>query len=248
LNENPLSCSKENQERAVSPVEMRNEKVKELFKTQAFIIVITAPSGAGKTTVIHRLLESNPRLSYSISATTRPRRDCEADGRDYFFIDEAEFKRRLSRGEFAESARVHGYLYGTLTSQIEAVLAENRHVLMDVDIQGASQLRKRYPDGVFIYLMPPSMQELERRLATRATEDSASLKLRLKNSLDEIKAFPLFDYLVVNYELDCTCEEILRIIRAEELKVSRLPDTEELLEAYLGPHRQRGSGESDNSE
>jgi guanylate kinase len=204
-----------------------------IFPDKAFIIVITAPSGTGKTTVIRGLCGLNDRLRYSISATTRPQRDQEVDGRDYFFLDEQEFERKINGGEFIEWAEVHGYRYGTLVSQVDGQLAQGYHVVMDVDVEGAKNLRLRYSDGVFIFLMPPSMEELKRRLILRRTEDSASLERRMKNSVMEIESFPYFDYLVANNKLEETLENISGIIRAEEMRVKRLPEPSCVLNLFL---------------
>ena len=207
--------------------------MKKIITGKAFIIVITAPSGTGKTTVIRRLCGLNDRLRYSVSATTRPRRDQEVDGRDYFFFDEREFERKIAGGEFIEWAEVHGYRYGTLVSQVDGQLAQGYHVVMDVDVEGAKNLRCRYPDGLFIFLMPPSMEELKKRLMLRGTEDSVSLERRMKNSVMEIESFPFFDYLVINNELEETLEDISGIIRAEEMRVKRFPEQPSVLNLFL---------------
>ncbi len=204
-----------------------------IFPRKRFIVALIAPSGAGKTTVIKRLLEVDPGLSYSISATTRERRANEVDGRDYCFLSEHEFRKKLADDKFAEWAEVHGALYGTLRSQIERKLAEDCHVLMDVDVQGAKQLKTHYPHGVYIYLIPPSMEELKRRLIARGTEDEHSLGVRLKNAAKEIASFPDFGYLVVTDYPEPTVEKILNIIRGEELKMSRLSDPAALARFYL---------------
>ena len=209
-----------------------------IFPRKRFIVVIIAPSGAGKTTVIKRLLEVDPSLSYSVSATTRNRRASEVDGRDYCFLSESEFRKKLADNKFAEWAEVHGALYGTLRSQIEQKLAENFHVLMDVDVQGAKQLKINYPHGVYIFLIPPSMEELKRRLISRGTEDEHSLEVRLKNAAKEISSFPDFGYLVVTDYPEPTVEKILNITRGEELKMSRLSDPATLARFYL--HKSQG--------
>ncbi|MBN2288990.1 MAG: guanylate kinase [Candidatus Glassbacteria bacterium] len=205
----------------------------EFFARKRFIVVITAPSGAGKTTVIKRLLETNTGLSYSISATTRERRAEEEDGRDYYFLSEGEFRKKIDAGEFAEWAEVHGSFYGTLRSQVEQKLTGGSHLLMDVDVQGARQLKNSYRDGVYIFLIPPSMQELKRRLVKRHTEDKHHLEVRLKNAVKEIASFPDFGYLVVNDHLEQTVEEVLQVIRAEELKTNRLSDPAGIAKLYL---------------
>ena len=207
--------------------------MKKFWKSRAFIVVITAPSGTGKTSVIHRLLERDRSLRYSISATTRPGRPSEVEGRDYFFLSEAQFDTGLAEGRFAEWATVHGYRYGTLKSQIEDTLEQGHHVLMDVDVQGARHLRELYHDGVFIALMPPSMAELRKRLRGRGTEDTESLDQRLKDAENEIEALLFFDYLVVNDRLEETGEEIFAIIRAEELRVKRISGPDRLIGKYL---------------
>ena len=204
-----------------------------IFTRKRFIVALIAPSGAGKTTVIKRLLEVDPSLSYSVSVTTRERRANEVDGRDYFFLSESEFRKKLTGNKFAEWAEVHGAFYGTLRSQIEQKLAENFHVLMDVDVQGAKQLKINYPQGVYIFLIPPSMEELKRRLIARGTEDEHSLEVRLKNAAKEISSFPDFGYLVVTDYPEPAVEKILNIIRAEELKMSRLSDPAALARFYL---------------
>ncbi len=210
-----------------------------MFSAKKFIVVVTAPSGAGKTTVIGRLLGRNELYSYSVSATTRPARDNEIHGKHYFFLDRREFEAGVAGGEFAEWAEVHGNLYGTLKSQIDGILAGGRYVLMDVDTRGALSLRESYPDGVYIQLIPPSMEELRHRLCGRGTEDEQALCKRLHNAIGEIEKMDKFDYLVINDAIDLACDRIEGIIAAESLKVSRLGDTSRLIDTFLG----RGSGQ-----
>jgi len=203
------------------------------WETQGFIVAITAPSGTGKTTVIRKLIERDSRLRYSVSATTRPRREAEVHGSDYFFISEHEFDEKLEKSLFAEWAEVHGYRYCTLKTQIEETLKQGGYVMMDVDVQGARNLREIYPDGIFIYLMPPSMKELKARLSRRGTEDEASFEQRLEDAVAEIKCLKSFDYLVINDELEKTVDEIAWIIRSERLKVERISDLTKKIRDYL---------------
>lgn len=203
------------------------------WETQGFIVAITAPSGTGKTTVIRKLVERDSRLGYSVSATTRPSREAEVHGSDYFFFSEQEFDEKLEKGLFAEWAEVHGYRYGTLKTQIEEILKQGGYVMMDVDVQGARNLREIYPDGIFIYLMPPSMKELKARLSRRGTEDEASFEQRLEDAVTEIKCLKSFDYLVINDELEKTVDEIAWIIRSERLKVERISDLTKKIRDYL---------------
>jgi guanylate kinase len=207
--------------------------LKRYWETQGFIVVITAPSGTGKTTVIRELIERESRLRYSVSATTRPRRSAEVHGSDYFFFSEQEFDEKLEKELFAEWAEVHGYRYGTLKAQIEEILEQGGHVMMDVDVQGARHLREIYPGGLFIYLMPPSMKELKARLSRRGTEDEASFEQRLNDAVAEIESLAAFDYLVVNDELEDTVNEITGIIRSEELKIGRISDLTKKIRDYL---------------
>lgn len=210
-----------------------------VFSTKKFLVAVTAPSGAGKTTVIGRLLARNKLFRYSVSATTRPAREGEVHGRDYFFLGRQEFEARVAAGDFAEWADVHGNLYGTLKSQIESILSQGQYVLMDVDIQGARKLRESSPDGIYIHLIPPSMDELRRRLSGRGTEDKQALDKRLQNAIGEIEEMDKFDYLVVNDDIDKACQRIEGIIAAESLKVSRLDNATRLIDTFLG----RGSKE-----
>lgn len=207
--------------------------MKKFWETQGFIVVITAPSGTGKTTVIRKLIERDSRLRYSVSATTRPRREAEVHGSDYFFFSEQEFDEKLEKGLFAEWAEVHGYRYGTLKTRIGDILKQGGCVMMDVDVRGARHLHEIYPDGLFIYLIPPSMKELKARLSRRGTEDETSFEQRLKDAVTEIESLTSFDYLVINDELEKTVDEIAGIIRSEELKVKRISELTKKIMGYL---------------
>jgi guanylate kinase len=187
----------------------------------AFPIILSAPSGGGKTTIAHQLLAVRKDVGYSVSCTTRPPRDGERDGRDYHFRSLKDFKRGQAAGEFAESAEVHGHLYGTLRAEVERVLSSGKHVIMDIDVQGARQFAAAFPHSVLIFILPPSAQALIARLEARGTEDPKSLIRRFRSAKDELKAIDLYQYVVVNDEVDSAVAAISSIIEAEGLARSR---------------------------
>jgi guanylate kinase len=187
----------------------------------AFPIILSAPSGGGKTTIAHQLLAVRDDVGYSVSCTTRPPRDGELDGRDYHFLSLKDFKRGQAAGEFAESAEVHGHLYGTLRAEVERVLASGKHVIMDIDVQGARQFAVAFPGSVLIFILPPSAEALIARLEARGTEDPKSLIRRFRSAKDELKAIDLYQYVVVNDEVDSAVAAISSIIEAEGLARSR---------------------------
>jgi guanylate kinase len=187
----------------------------------AFPIILSSPSGGGKTTIAHKLLAMRKDVGYSVSCTTRPPRDGEVDGRDYHFQSVEEFKRGQAAGEFAESAEVHGHLYGTLRSEVARVLTSGRHVIMDIDVQGTRQFAAAFPQSVLIFILPPSAEALLERLTARGTEDPKSLIRRLRSAKDELKAVDLYPYVVVNDRIDSAVAAISRIIDAEGVKRSR---------------------------
>jgi guanylate kinase len=187
----------------------------------AFPIILSSPSGGGKTTIAHKLLEVRRDVGYSVSATTRPPREGEVDGSDYHFRSLKDFKRGKAAGEFAESAEVHGHLYGTLRAEVERVLASGKHVIMDIDVQGTRQFAASFPDSVLIFILPPSAEALIARLEARGTEDPKSLIRRFRSAKDELKAIDLYQYVVVNDEVDSAVAAISGIIESEGLKRSR---------------------------
>jgi len=186
-----------------------------------FPIILSSPSGGGKTTIAHMLLAMRPDVGYSVSCTTRPPRNGEADGRDYHFLSLEQFKRGQKAREFAESAEVHGHLYGTLRAEVERVLCFGKHVIMDIDVQGTKQFARAFPDSVLIFILPPSAQILVDRLKARGTEDTKSLIRRFKSAKAELKAIDLYQYVIVNAEIDSAVAAVSKIIDAEELKRSR---------------------------
>lgn len=174
-------------------------------------LVISAPSGAGKSTLVERLRAEFPHFAYSISCTTRAPRGTEKDGVDYHFLTREEFLARRDAGSFAEWAEVHGNLYGTPKAPVEEHLASGRDVLFDIDVQGALQVKEVFPQGLFVFIQPPSRQELERRLRGRGTDSDEAIAKRLGNALGELRLSGKFDYLIVNDDLDTAADELRAI-------------------------------------
>ncbi len=194
-----------------------------------FPIILSSPSGGGKTTIAHRLLEKRRDVGYSVSCTTRPPREGEKDGRDYHFRSLEDFRRGQRAGEFAESAEVHGHLYGTLRSEVAKVLSSGKHVIMDIDVQGAKQFAAAFPDSVLIFILPPSADILVDRLKARGTEDAESLIRRFRSAKEELKAIDFYQYVVVNDRIDSAVAEIDAIIDAEHSRRSRIESLEPLI-------------------
>jgi len=186
-----------------------------------FVVVVSGPSGAGKSSFVKVLLDEGPELQYSVSATTRARRSHETDGRDYFFLSREEFTRRADAGEFVEWAHVHGEMYGTLRTQTDEALRQGKNVLLDVDVQGGKSVRQAYPDGVFIFVLPPTLEALEARLRGRGTDSDERIRLRLENARREIPMAREYDYAVVNDDLAAASRKVLSIVWAETCKTSR---------------------------
>lgn len=177
------------------------------------IVVLSAPSGAGKNTLIARLRDHGVRVAVTVSATTRAPRPGEADGEHYHFISREEFETRLAADEFYEWAEVHGNLYGTLKAEVERCLASGQHVVLELDVQGMRHMRRLRPDAVSVFLMPPSLAELERRLRLRGANSEEDIALRLRNAEEEMAARTEFDHVVVNDDLERAAAELERIIQ-----------------------------------
>src|SRR5687767_1711099 len=188
-----------------------------------FPLIISSPSGGGKTTIMRMLLERRSDVGYSVSATTRAPRNGEAHSRDYFFVTKPEFAAMRERGEFAESAEVHGNWYGTLRSQVDLVLSQEKHVIMDIDVQGARQFRAAYPDSVMVFLLPPSAEALMQRLTGRRTETGDEFRTRLKAAREELRAAVSYQYAVVNDDLESAYRIVSSIVDAEAVRHARQP-------------------------
>jgi len=191
---------------------------------KGLLIVISGASGTGKGTVCKKLLADLPKVAYSISATTRIPRPGEVDGREYYFLSVEEFKTWIAEEKFLEYANVYGNFYGTPLNKIEERLNRGEDILLEIDVQGALNVKKKCPDGIYIFLLPPSLDELKRRIEGRGTENPESLARRLKNAVAEIKIGLQYDYVVVNDTIDNAAAQIKSILAAERLKVTRNTD------------------------
>ena len=190
-----------------------------------FPVIISSPSGVGKTTIARLLLERRKDVGYSVSCTTRQPRAGEVDGRDYFFLTPDDFIAAHERGEFAESAEVHGRMYGTLRREVDRVIGGGRYVVMDIDVQGAEQFVGVYPDAVLIFLLPPSAETLLSRLRNRKSETPEMLALRLRNAVRELQAADRYGYLIVNDDLERAVRYVSSVIDAETVRRERDPDS-----------------------
>ncbi|MGH7720217.1 MAG: guanylate kinase [Gemmatimonadaceae bacterium] len=198
-----------------------------------FPVILSSPSGGGKTTIKDRLLAARDDVGYSVSCTTRAARSGEVHGRDYYFLSTSEFLARQQKGEFAESAEVHGRLYGTLRSEVERVLGEGRHVIMDIDVQGAAQFRRAFPESVLVFILPPSAEVLLERLRGRNTESREALASRLVSALVELRAVSSYHYVIVNDDVERAVASVSGIIDAEGLRRERLQDLESDVRAIV---------------
>jgi guanylate kinase len=211
-----------------------------------FPLILSAPSGGGKTTIARRLLETRSDVGYSISCTTRAPRGGEANGRDYFFLTKEEFRARRDRGEFAECAEVHGQWYGTLHSEIKRVLDDQKHVIMDIDVQGAAQLAGAFPQAVLVFVLPPSADVLLERLRARKTEDRASLARRMMNALEELKHAESYQYVVVNEVLDRAVARVSAVIDAETSRRERVHNLEAQVQSLIARLQREVDNHSSN--
>jgi guanylate kinase len=200
---------------------------------QPFPIVLSAPSGGGKTTIARRLLGRRADVGYSVSCTTRAPRTGERDGVDYHFLTRADFDARVVRGEFAEWADVHGNRYGTLRSAVRQVMEAGKHVVLDIDVQGARQMTAAFPESVTIFIVPPTIEVLVARLMGRNSEDAEMLTLRLRNARMELRESERYQYVVENDDLEHAVSRVSAIIDEESLKRERLPALGEQVERLI---------------
>ena len=197
------------------------------------LIIISSPSGGGKGTLIQSILRTLPDIAYSVSYTTRERRAGEENGTDYFFVSQAEFEKRVADGDFLEYAKVHGNMYGTSRSLVDSLIAEGKDVILEIDVQGAANVRRRMEDAVSIFILPPSFEVLRARLTARATEGMDALALRLLNSFSEVKEFSRFGYVVINDSVDAASRRLESIILAERQRPDRqMPAIRDILDSF----------------
>ncbi|MCL2484700.1 MAG: guanylate kinase [Endomicrobia bacterium] len=188
---------------------------------QGNIIVVSAPSGAGKTSVCNAIIENDKNTIYSISYTTRKPREGERNGSEYFFADEKKFKKMIKSGEFVEWAKVHGNYYGTPKSFLNKTLKKGLNVLLDIDVQGGLKIKKQYPQACMIFIMPPDLKTLEKRLTSRNKDSKETIKIRLENAKKELKSLPKYEYLVINDTLDKAIAAAQTIIKSLDYKIKK---------------------------
>jgi guanylate kinase len=197
------------------------------------LFVVTGPSGCGKSTILRHILKDIRRVKFSVSHTTRPRRPSERDGREYHFVSKAEFERLIARDRFLEWAEVHGNYYGTSKAEVVEKGRGGGDVLLDIDVQGARQVRDRRPDAVFVFVIPPRFSELQRRLRDRGEDSPAELARRLRNAKKEVREVGLFDYVIVNDRLDRAVLELEAIILSSRCRTDvRLGEIKAILASF----------------
>jgi guanylate kinase len=202
-------------------------------RRRGLMLVMSSPSGAGKTSLSRRLLELEPELDLSISVTTRPPRPGEVDGRHYHFVDEERFHRMSREGELLEHAEVYGYLYGTPRKAVEQALAKGRDILFDIDWQGAQQLREAASDDVVgVFILPPNVEELENRLRSRAQDSEDVVRYRMTQVTADVTHWAEYDYVLVNVAFAATTEALVAILKAERLKRRRQPGLTEFVRQF----------------
>lgn len=200
-----------------------------MAKKKGFLLVVSGPSGVGKGTVCGALMDQYQDLKYSISVTTRPKRPQEENGVNYYFYTKEQFEALIQVGGLLEYANVHGNMYGTPKQFVLDQIEAGEIVILEIDVQGALQVKQNHPDAVFVFLIPPDMEELRRRIVTRGTETQEVIELRMKNARKEIEYIQKYDYIVINTEVGQAVDQINTIIEAERMRVINNPNIQETL-------------------
>lgn len=193
-------------------------------KARGLFIVVSAPSGAGKTSIIREVLKICPNVLFSVSYTTRPPRPGEEDGKDYCFVTQEAFRERIIQGEFAEWEEYSGYLYGTSAKTMKAFLEKGFDLILDVEPRGAGALKKNYPGGIFVFILPPSMDELKRRLDGRGFDNEEEMKERLDRAMDEVREVDWYDYVIFNDRIESAIDQLRSIFVAEKNRRERVAE------------------------
>ncbi len=193
-------------------------------RREGMLFVVSAPSGAGKTTLCRALTDSIENLRHSISYTTRKPRPGETDGRDYYFVTEERFRNMMQAGDFAEWAQVHSNLYGTSRRVLTEMRTDGTDVILDIDTQGAEQIKQKCQDAVFIFIMPPSLEILEERLRNRKSDNEDEIKKRMRRARDEIRDYTMYDYIIVNRDFERALTELRSIVLAERCRTKLIED------------------------
>lgn len=191
---------------------------------RGLLIILSGPSGAGKSTIHKEMLKRSEDIAFSISMTTREPRDGEVDGEDYYFVSEEKFKEEIEMGSFLEYAKVHGNYYGTLKDVVNKDLDNGKDVILEIDIQGAINVKEIVPDGIFIFIMPPTMKELRDRLINRETESKEKVIERFTNAYKEINEIKKYNYIVINDDLEKAVNKVMSILISEKCKVERIEE------------------------
>jgi len=198
---------------------------------RGILFVVSGPSGVGKGTLCSLLLKQIDNIFLSISLTSRPKRGKEKDGVDYYFTSAEDFEEKIRKNEFLEWAKVYNNYYGTPKKIVEEKLDQGHDVLLEIDVQGAMKVKQNMPDGVFIFIMPPALEELEKRILKRGTESEESLRLRMRKAQEELKASSFYEYVIVNDDLEIAAQKLQSIVLAERCKVKR---NQKLLQTFNG--------------
>jgi guanylate kinase len=199
------------------------------------IFIISAPSGSGKSTLVRRLLANDQDLRFSVSFTTRKPRGAEVPGESYIYITRDEFERRIAAGEFLEHAQVFGNYYGTHISVLERARSESKDLILDIDVQGARQLKERIPDAVSVFILAPSRDILEQRLRIRSEDSADTIERRLREAADEIRNYHQYDFVIVNHQVEESVATLAAIVRAERVRRSRMEEQiKPILESFGG--------------